>query len=392
MTHEELEILMQEDVRRAIEENIDRDPLRIALDRKLPHAAAVASEVKYLQRARKKLPSYFAARCIIPQRAFEQSSSEETAAHKQGKGARCLDLTCGLGVDSFYLSKRFDRVVTIERDEVLAEIARENFRRLGATNIEVLCASTEEVVASIDEQFDMIYADPDRRSSDGRRQVLIECCSPDVGAMLPRLQQLAPHIVIKNSPLFDVAEAERIFGTGSRVEVVSLAGECKEVIAEWQRGNAHNTLTATALGYGSFSVESDRLTPPRMARDPRSARYLLSPDVALRKARLTSTYFAEVAPDAEACTPDGFYLAEQRPAGATLARTYEIVQALPFSPKQLKRELARRSIDRITALKRDLTLSSTEICRRLGVKEGGDRMFAFTECGGDVWCLEINEL
>jgi hypothetical protein len=210
--------------------------------------------------------------------------------------------------------------------------------------------------------------------------------------MLPRLQQLAPHIVIKNSPLFDVAEAERIFGTGSRVEVVSLAGECKEVIAEWQRGNGHNTLTATALGYGSFCVESDRLTPPRMARDPRSARYLLSPDVALRKARLTSTYFAEVAPDAEACTPDGFYLAEQRPEGATLARTYEIVQALPFSPKQLKRELARRSIDRITALKRDLTLSSTEICRRLGVKEGGDRMFAFTECGGDVWCLEINEL
>ena len=206
---------MQEDVRQAIEENIDRDPLRIALDRKLPHAAAVASEVKYLQRARKKLPSYFAARCIIPQRAFEQSSSEETAAHKQGKGARCLDLTCGLGVDSFYLSKRFDRVVTIERDEVLAEIARENFRRLGATNIEVLCASAEEVVASIDEQFDMIYADPDRRSSDGRRQVLIECCSPDVGAMLPRLQQLTPHIVIKNSPLFDVAEAERIFGTGT---------------------------------------------------------------------------------------------------------------------------------------------------------------------------------
>ena len=68
------------------------------------------------------------------------------------------------------------------------------------------------------------------------------------------------------------------------------------------------------------------------------------------------------------------------------------MQALPFAPKQLKRELARRSIGRITALKRDLALSSTEICRRLGVSEGGDRMFAFTECGGDIWALEIKEL
>ncbi len=393
MTFDELNILLRDDVQAAIEANLERDPLRVALDRSVPSASVVASAVKYLQRARRKLPSYYAARCVVPQRAFEQSSSEETAAHKRGKGTHCLDLTCGLGVDALYLSKRFERVTTVERDEVLAAIARENFRRLGATNIEVVCGSAEEVVAAADEgTFDQIYADPDRRSADGRRQVLLECCSPDVVALMPRLQRLAPRVVIKNSPLFDVAEAERMFGSQCRVEVVSLAGECKEVIAEWDRTFAHNTLTATAIGVGEYSCASSALVAPTMAANPLAARYLLSPDVALRKARLTATYFAEFVPTAKACTADGFYLSEERPEGATLARVYEIVTAQPFAPKQLKRDLARRSIRRLTALKRDLALSSSEICRRLSVSEGGDALWAFTECGGAVWALELKEL
>lgn len=393
MTFDELNIILRDDVQAAIEANLGRDPLRIALDRSIVAASAVATQVKYLQRAERKLPSYFAARCVIPQRAFEQSSSEETAAHKRGEGAHCLDLTCGLGVDSFYLSKRFAKVTTVERDEVLAEIARENFRRLGARNIEVVCGSAEEVVAAAEVgTYDQIYADPDRRSADGRRQVLLESCSPDVVALMPRLQQLAPRVVIKNSPLYDVAEAARLMGDGCRVEVVSLAGECKEVIAEWDRSHTHNTLTATAISIGEFCCESSALVAPTMATDPLSARYLLSADVALRKARLTSTYFAQKAPDARACTADGFYLAEQRPEDVALARVYEVVTAQPFAPKQLKRELARRSIRRLTALKRDLALSSSEICRRLGVSEGGDDLWAFTECGGKVWALELKEL
>lgn len=393
MTLSELEILLSEEVQAAVERSIERDPLRVALDRSVPSAALVASEVKYLQRARSKLPSYYAARCVLPQRAFEQSSSEQTAAHKRGEGAHCLDLTCGLGVDTFYLSKRFERVTTVERDEVLAAVARENFRRLGATNIEVICASAEEVVARASAgEYDQIYADPDRRSADGRRQVLLECCTPDVGALMPHLQSIAPRVVIKNSPLYDVAEAARLMGAGALVEVVSLAGECKEVVAEWDRTSGRNRLMATALGVGTFECPSDELVSPQMARDPLSARYLLSPDVALRKARLCATYFAQEVADVEACTADGFYLSGHLPEGVAMARVYEIVEAKPFAPKQLKRELARRGVRRLTALKRDLAMSSAEICKRLGVGEGGELLWAFTECGGEVWAIELKEI
>lgn len=132
MTLEEYRLLMEPDVRCAVEANRGRNPLEVALDKHLPHAALVATQVKYLARAAAKLPSYAAAGCILPPLAFEQASSEACAAHKQIGGGRLLELTCGLGVDTLYLSRRFERVVTLERSEVLAAVARENFRRLGS--------------------------------------------------------------------------------------------------------------------------------------------------------------------------------------------------------------------------------------------------------------------
>ena len=80
MTRSELDILLLPEVRQAIEQNLGRDPLSVALDKSVPYAREVATQLKYLERARHKLPTLYAARCIIPGRAFEQSSSEESAA------------------------------------------------------------------------------------------------------------------------------------------------------------------------------------------------------------------------------------------------------------------------------------------------------------------------
>ena len=41
MTREEFDTLCRDDVRRAVEENLGRDPLAVALDRRTPYAALV---------------------------------------------------------------------------------------------------------------------------------------------------------------------------------------------------------------------------------------------------------------------------------------------------------------------------------------------------------------
>ena len=114
LTLNDLDILRTEEVRRAIDENIERDPAKVALSKGVPHAALVATQVKYLQRARRKLPALYEARCIIPPRAFEQCSSQESARRKPLSGGAVLDMTCGLGIDTMALAEHFERVVSTE--------------------------------------------------------------------------------------------------------------------------------------------------------------------------------------------------------------------------------------------------------------------------------------
>ena len=317
ITIEQYKLLCDPEVRQAIAENISRDPLNIALDKRIAHAAEVATQVKYLDRARKKLPSYFEARCIIPSLAFEQSSSEECAAHKPLTGGSVLDLTCGLGVDAFYLSQRFEHVVTIERNEVLAEVARENFRRLGATNIEVVCADSAEYVATCTDHFDWCYADPDRRGERGEKLVRLEDCSPNMVALMPRLQNIAEKICIKASPMFDVDEAFRLFDECS-VEVVSLGDECKEVLIYIDR-ERQGTITATALGIGHYAEQQGTSGEPSQPEfRGEEYRWLVQPDVALQKCRLARRHLAG---KADIWSENGYGFALERPTKSWAAST-----------------------------------------------------------------------
>lgn len=381
ITLEQYNLLCEPELCKAIEENISRDPLTVALDKRVVHAAEVATQIKYLSRAQKKLPSYYAARCIIPSLAFEQSSSEECAAHKPLSGRSVLDLTCGLGVDALYLSKKFERVVTIERNEVLAEVARENFRRLGVKNIEVVCADSAEYVASCCERFDWCYADPDRRGEKGEKLVRLEDCSPDMISLMPRLRSIAERVCIKASPMFDVEEAQRLF-EGSSVEVVSLGDECKEVLI-YVGGDSGGDVTATALGLGCYTAKSTEktvLVTPEFK--PENYRWLVQPDVALQKCRLARVHLAN---KADIWSENGYGFAVERPEGL-LARVYEIERIEPFDPKRLKREMKGRKVQ---ILKRDFPLSTERLIAQTGLKEGGGERIAFTTIGSNFLAIRL---
>ncbi len=375
MTIEIFSKLCSDELLMAIEANIERSPQSIALDKRLAEAPLVATQVKYLQRAKSKLPSYFQARCILPPLSFEQASSEELAATKSIEGERALDLTCGLGVDALYLSRRFRWVTTIERDEVLAAVARENFRRLGVTNIEVVCSSAEEYLASCTEHYDWIYADPDRRSDEGKKLVRLEDCSPNILALKADIKRVAGgQVMVKNSPLFDVDEAFRLFSP-ARVEVISLGGECKEVLVSSAK---EDILIATAINHSSVSARPSAIeepTVPRFAAE--EYRYLLTPDVALLKSRLARH---SLSPVADIWSNNGYAFARQRPAGDILARIEEIESIEDYNPRALRKIFAGEGIE---ILKRDTELSIAQIAKQLKVKQGGKRRVAFTKIEGE---------
>ena len=379
ITSEEYALLLTSEVQRAIAAARDRDPVEVAMDRTVPHARLVATQVKYLARAAQKLPSYAAAQCILPPLAFEQASSEACAAHKRIEGDTVLDLTCGLGVDAFFLSRRFRRVVTLERSEVLARAAAENFSRLGATNIEVVNTSAEEYLRQEDLHFDWIYADPDRRSAEGRKLVRLEDCSPDIIALKPLLSRISGRLCIKNSPLFDVDEALRLF-PDSRVEVLSLGDECKEVLV--YADGTGPLVTASALGRGSFSARPGQTAPEPGRFDPARYRWLVAPDVALQKARLARLHLAG---KADIWSENGYGFAAGEPQGV-LGRVFAVERIEPYDPKRLKRELKGRGAE---VLKRDFPLATEELMRRLGLHPGAELRLAFTKIGNDFWVIRL---
>lgn len=379
MNRDEIALLCSEAVRRAIIEHRNQDPLRVALDHTIPEARLVATQVKYLQRARQKLPSYAEAGCILPPLAFEQASSEQTAAHKPIGGERVLDLTCGLGVDAAALSRRFEQVITLERNEALATIARENFARLGLTNIEVIHCDAETYLARCNDHFDWIYADPDRRSAEGKKLVRLEDCSPNILALRDRLRELSPRLCLKNSPLFDVDEALRLFPQ-SRVEVLSLDGECKEVVI-YDDGEGPS-LTATALGVGSYTTRETVECPLPERFDAEAYRWLVIPDVALQKCRLVRQHLSD---KADVWSENGYGFAVAPPDGI-LGRWLPIERIDPFDPKRLKRTLKG---ERVELFKHDFPIPLVELRKRLGVKEGNTHRLAFTKIGPNYWTIHL---
>lgn len=382
ITADEYALLLTDEVQQAIAAARGRNPEEVALDRHVPCARLVATQVKYLARAAGKLPSYAAAQCILPPRAFEQASSEACAAHKQIEGEAVLDLTCGLGVDTLFLSRRFRRVVTLERDEVLATVARENFRRLGAKNIDVVAMSAENFLAQTREHFDWVYADPDRRSAEGRKLVKLEDCSPPIPALRPLIQRVTKRLCLKNSPLFDVDEAFRLFPK-ARVEVVSLNGECKEVMIHDDGSGPE--ITATALnshsGKRSFTIPADTPPPPHPGHFGAAGyHWLVVPDVALQKARLARLHLTGMA---HIWSDNGFGFAAEEPREA-IGKVFAIERIEPYDPRGLKRVLHGRGV---TILKRDFPLPTEEIMRRTGLHAGDDLRIAFTKIDGTSWTI-----
>lgn len=382
MISSDIEIMLCEEFRHSVQSNIERDPVAVAMDKHLAHASLVATQVKYLQRARHKLPRLYEAGCVIPPRAFEQSSSEESADIKAISGSTLLDLTCGLGIDVMNFARRFERVVALERDAELAQVVRYNFKLLGIDNVEVITTSAEEYVATTKEHFDWVFADPDRRSVEGRKMVLLEDCSPNVISLMPRLRDISERVGLKLSPLFDADEAFRLFPY-SEVEVVSIGGECKEL--NIYTGAERNVLRCVASGVGSWEFEPKdmRALPTAEPLDTERAKYLIIPDVSLQKGRVAIAAFK---PFAQIWSNNGYAFAEELPKEVLPAKVYAIERIERYNPKQLKREFKGVGVE---ILKRDTPLSVDAVRRATGMRAGSERMMAITSIASQSWIMHI---
>lgn len=382
ISREEFEFLCSSEAKKIIETNIEKDHTTLALK---GVSATLCRQIKYLQRSRSKIPHYYAARCIIPPLSYEQSSSLLSSMTKNDKGDRFLDLTCGLGVDTMHYSNFFKEVVTIERDEIVADIAKENFKRLGANNIEVINSDCESYIANYQgNKFDLIYIDPARRDST-KRVFLLDDCSPNIINLIPRLSEIANRIVIKLSPLFDVKEADRIFGGGVTIRAISVNDECKELCVEidFMKGDI-TQLVASCVGkkgvIREYSFDKEDLSNNHTnidISDINSYKYISILDVALRKIRCCEAYYYRYHSE-ESISYDNEIALWMTPPQDVAGSLYSIDIALEYKPKLLKKILKEKGIKSATIIKQNFNMSLEDIRRRNEIKNGSGATLIFT--------------
>jgi THUMP domain-like/Conserved hypothetical protein 95 len=397
LTINELDILKSAEAQHIIADNLATDPSLFALKNKHKAAATLATQIKYLQRSKSKLPSFYAVKAIIPPLAFEQCSSERAASAKDFSGTRCLDLTCGLGVDSLHFSKSFQQVASIERNVVLAETVRYNLGLMNIHNIEVINTSAEDFVHNYaGEPFDLIYIDPARRDGGGRKIFLPEDCEPNFVELLPILQKIGRKIVIKMSPLYDVDAAIRQFPNVAEIGVISVDNECKEVLLVFENEalkedtkpnifikcfykNQFFSFTKNARKNNDFDVKIGEKT---------AFNYIIEPDVAFYKARFLENippqYFDEKTTILTAS--NGFFLSNNVDNLHDFpARIFHIEAAFNYQPKKILAYLKAEKITALNVVQRNFPFSAADIRTALKVREGGDWFLICTVSQGEKW-------
>lgn len=197
--------------------------------------AEIAAQIRSRQKAKDKLPEWYAHEEIVfpDHLKLQQSSSETTARYKASRfsGDTYLDLTGGTGIDAYYFMQQFERGVILEPDQELHALLTHNFKVSGLSDrVDILNIKAEDYLRDSDQKFDLIYADPSRRSAEKGKVAGLRDSSPDITGLIHTLKERAESIVIKASPMTDHREAAREVGGVSGIIILSVRDEVKEVL------------------------------------------------------------------------------------------------------------------------------------------------------------------
>lgn len=338
------------------------------------------------QRAPKKYPTWHGSGLIYTRTALEQSSGEAAALFKASLlgGGLLIDLTGGLGIDTFAFSRRFKEVLHIERDAALSDIARHNHQVMGADNVRYLLGDATLLLGGLP-SADAAFVDPSRRDAKSRL-VRLQDCEPDLTTLAPLLLERISTVLAKLSPLFDLHEIPRQLPNVADIHVVSVSGEVKEILVTMRANYSDNPrIHAVGLlpnGTQKFiisGISAQRESPPGTKSirlfvcDPatkNSGHHVLLPDAAVLKAGLS----AQVLRTAGVTQTDIhhlFGLVENAPLGFP-GRSLPLIWHSDYKPRDLAKRLKSEGIRSAQILTKGVEIREPDILKDLGLTHGDD--------------------
>ncbi len=320
-------------------------------------AGALLTTLRLRRKARFKFPRW-AADMLFTEDALQQASHPLARKYRAGlvESDELLDLCCGIGADSLAFVASGRQVLGLDIDPARIAIARHNsaVMRLNAM------FQVEDIRASIPTGYGCIFFDPSRRDERGRRIHHVERYQPPLSLVR---DFAAREVIVKLSPGVDLRQ---LAAYGGQVEFVSVARQLTEALLWLHRPSAppKATLLTESGDYHMMYRDIDPVT----VTTPKD--WLIEPDPAILRAGLVQ----QLARDLNAAMLDKSiaYLTAENPVRTPWARSWRILDWMPFQLKRLRRYLADRGVGSVTVKKRGFALTPQELIARLRLKGGSE--------------------
>ena len=345
--------------------------------------------------------------------------------------SRMTDLTGGFGVDFSFTSCAFASATYVERNAQLCHMVEHNLPLLGIDNAKVVCADAVDYLSTLDMQT-MIFLDPARRDQHGAKTVMLADCTPDVVQLLPQLLKKSRFTMLKLSPMLDWHKAvEDLQGTVREVHIVSVGGECKELLlvlseeieselkvfcADLEAGGS--SLSGGSSGSSCSSLSSEPSFPrtpsspsapshpstpslsaslfvyapgssrpaPNSKLKTQNSKFLHEPNASIMKAGCFDELAAAYGVSPVSRNSHLFLSAE--PVDGFPGRSFSIERVTTLNKRELRQALA--GIEKANIATRNFPLSVAELRKRLKLKDGGDVYIFATTTAEDEHLLLIS--
>jgi SAM-dependent methyltransferase len=337
--------------------------------------AAALGQVELRRRAAAKLREH-AARMYFTRDGLEQATRASVARHRASRvalvGPSVVDLTCGIGGDLVAFARAGRTAAGIDLYPLRVEMARANLVALGLGGAVVVGDATALDVSP----FATAYADPARRGARGRTFHADDWTPPWTfveslltGRACVKVAPGIPHSLVPD---------------GVESEWVSDAGEVKEAVL-WSPILATARRRATVIGRGGLATLTDEDDPG--ADVGRVAAFLYEPDGAVIRAGLVTAVAAGVR--GHLVDRKIAYVTGDAAFHTPFARSYRVVEELPYREKQLRAALRERGIGALTIKKRGVDVAPEQLRRRLALRGDEAATIVLTRVDGEGTALLV---
>ncbi len=343
--------------------------------RRTTTAERVATAIGQAELRRRAVPKFgeLAERMYFTHDGLEQATRHSVATHRAGRlqaavTQSAIDLGCGIGGDLVAFARAGITTAGVDLDPVRVAVARANLAAL-----ELAGAVQEADATQVDPSpFDVAFADPARRSGRGRTFNVEEWAPP--WSFVEGL--LRGNACVKVAPGIPHA----LVPHGVEAEWVSDRGEVKEA-ALWSGRLATVTRRATVIGDGGLATLTDEDDPGAATVGVGDVgRYLYEPDGAVIRAGLVTAVAAGV--NGRLLDHKIAYVTSDESFHTPFARSYRVVEELPYREKQLRAALRARGIGILTIKKRGVDVSPEQLRRRLDLHGEGSATLVLTRRSG----------